>query len=178
VIDEAASQMSLDPGTARRMLDHLLFEGGPNARALALRSQVDLALGDKPSALSDANQAVALNARLPQAYEARAKAKQALGQPRADVLADLQTASELDPQLTGEYQAALAGHFGPQEAPAASAPASFGADRWLLGWLPASLQEKLSRGGAAGLIAAVAALVLAWLLLIFWPRKKAGEDLN
>lgn len=132
--------------------------GYERAAAYNLRSEAYAHQGRFAQALADAERAVNLNTAGPSGYLNRAAAREGLGMPPADILADYKRASELDPQLILSYEAAFVKYGRAKESPRLPGP------------------ERRSLGGVLIWAGAVAAALIAGLLYGYstvWSGRKA-----
>jgi tetratricopeptide (TPR) repeat protein len=101
------SLLKLDPKAALKNFDAAVAADAKSAAARVERSKARLETGDAKGALADADDAVALEPGLGEAYAARADANRALGKREAELLEDYEKAAKLDPHFGDAYASAL-----------------------------------------------------------------------
>lgn len=107
--DDAQRYLSLgDFPAAIKSINVSLAKHPKSAPLLVLRSQAELGAGRPAEAMADAQAAVLAGPKVPEAYVARAKAGEAVNAPAAQIAADYETAKELDPRFTADYERTLA----------------------------------------------------------------------
>ncbi|MEQ1918045.1 MAG: hypothetical protein ABL955_02520 [Elusimicrobiota bacterium] len=99
------SRLKLDPAAALKSFDAAVAADPKNAAVRVQRSKARLSAGDAPGAHGDAEDALALEPRLGEAYAARADAKRALGRAEAELLSDYEAAAKFDGRFTDAYKA-------------------------------------------------------------------------
>ncbi|MBI4062185.1 MAG: hypothetical protein HY403_12245 [Elusimicrobia bacterium] len=161
--------IKLDPKAAFGHFDAAVAADPRNAAARVERSKARLETGDAPGALEDAAGAAALEPRLGAAYAARAEARRALGRPHAELLADYETAANLDGRFAEAYKTLLL-----RGAEAAGKTAGAGAAA------PGGLNGLFARSskawGPAALLAASAAALGVLIAPLLLKRRRPGED--
>lgn len=102
-----AAAAALDFPAAEQAASRAMELEGPTPALLCLRSEARAGFGDFPGALADAEKAAGLNPASARAALRRAVAKEGLGRPSEEVLADYRRAAELDGANAAIRDAAL-----------------------------------------------------------------------
>ena len=99
------SQIELDPAKALKSFSAAVAADPKSAAARLERAKALLKTGDASGALADANEALALQSNLAEAYATRADANKALGKAEAEMIADYEQAAKLDGRFSAAYNA-------------------------------------------------------------------------
>lgn len=109
LLSDADQKMAIgDAKEALALAERAVKEKPKDARALATRATVKIALKDMKGALADASQATTLDKTFGKAFFIRGRAKEELGFSQEEVLADYRKAAQLDPRYTPSYNDAIA----------------------------------------------------------------------
>jgi tetratricopeptide (TPR) repeat protein len=111
-IAQGWSRIKLDPKAALKNFEAAITAAPRSAMVRVQRSKARLETGDAPGALGDSDDAIALDPRLGDGYAARAEAKRALGLKETELLADLETAANLEGRFTEAYKSARLSVYG------------------------------------------------------------------
>ncbi|MCX5788792.1 MAG: hypothetical protein NTX64_09860 [Elusimicrobia bacterium] len=109
LLSDAEQKIAIGDGPGALSLADRAVKAKPNdSKALATRATAKLVVRDFQGALQDAGQAAFFDASYGRAFFIQGRAKQALGYPSEQVLAEYRRAAELDPRYAQSYNDAMA----------------------------------------------------------------------
>lgn len=169
------SRIKLDPKAALKSFEAAITAAPRSAAVRVERSKARLAAGDAPGALGDSDDAIALDPRLADGYAARVEAKRALGMKEAELLADLETAAKLDPNLLEQYKAMKLRVDGPSADGAGEADGGTAGASAPDG--PRPLVSRSAKGwGLLALVAVLSAALGGVVVPLVLKRRRSDED--